>query len=148
MSIKDGNVKVKAPRRVSEQEIENLIAKKAKWIQKHVEETKQKTKRPELYSQEEFVKIIQNNVTQLIAVTGLKPNRVRIRTISYAWGSCSSKKNITLNSKLISYEEPVIRYVILHELCHLQHMNHSQAFWKLVEQYMPDYKEVKKQLKQ
>ena len=45
----------------------------------------------------------------------------------------------------MAYSKEVIRYVILHELCHIKHMNHSKKFWELVENYMPNYKEVKKE---
>ena len=49
--------------------------------------------------------------------------------------------------ELIKYSEKAIRYVILHELCHIKHMNHSKEFWKLVEKYMPEYKEIQKEFK-
>ena len=84
---------------------------------------------------------------KLIKETGLIPNKIRIKDIKYAWGSCSSNKNITINQKLISYSEDAIRYVILHELCHLKHMNHSKEFWDLVQKYMTEYKQVKKEFK-
>ena len=77
----------------------------------------------------------------------LYPNKVRIRDIKYAWGSCSTNKNITINKQLAIKEEDVIKYVVLHEMCHLKYMNHSKDFWNLVEHYMPDYKLAKKELK-
>ena len=91
--------------------------------------------------------IIEKNANELIQKTGLKPNKITIKQIKYAWGSCSSKKNITLNLELIKYSQQAIRYVILHELCHLKYMNHSRDFWNLVEKYMPNYKQVKKEFK-
>ena len=77
----------------------------------------------------------------------VEPNKIRIRNIKYAWGSCSSNKNITINLKLVNKSEEEIKYVALHELCHLKYMNHSDKFWNLVEKYMPNYKEIRKQLK-
>ena len=74
------------------------------------------------------------------------PNKITIKKIKYAWGSCSNKKNITINLELIKYSEQAIRYVILHEFCHIKYMNHSKDFWNLVEKYMPDYKQIKKNL--
>lgn len=147
ISIKEGKVIVKAPKRVSNQQIEKLLQEKKKWIEKSLEKCKQKQEKLPLYSQEEFLEIIQRNVKQLIEQTGLKPNRVRVKTIKYAWGSCSSGKNITLNQKLMCYSEKAICYVILHELCHLKYMNHSKEFWDLVKSYMPEYKDAKKELK-
>ena len=76
------------------------------------------------------------------------PNKVRIKDIKYAWGSCSSKRNITINLKLATKEEKVIEYVVLHEMCHIREMNHSKKFWDLVEKNMNDYKIYKKELKE
>ncbi len=56
------------------------------------------------------------------------------------WGSCSSQRNINLSSRLLLTNKNVIDYVIVHELAHLKEMNHSQAFWDIVEGIMPDYR--------
>ena len=98
-------------------------------------------------TKDEFIKIVESTTKELIELTNLKPNNIRIRDISYAWGSCSTNKNITISLKLIKYSKEAIKYVILHELCHLKYMNHSKNFWNLVEKYMPDYKEIKKEFK-
>ena len=147
IQIKDGKVIVKAPRSVSKKEIEKILEQKSEWIQKAVEkETKKQEKKP-LYTKEEFKEIVEKNANELIKQTALVPNKITIKKIKYAWGSCSSKKNITINLKLIKYSEQAIRYVILHEFCHIKYMNHSRDFWNLVEKYMPDYKQVKKEFK-
>ena len=76
------------------------------------------------------------------------PN-LKIRTMKTRWGVCHSyKKTITLNSKLIRYDYDVIDYVIIHELCHFKHAHHQSSFWDLVGVYIPDYKEVRKKLKE
>lgn len=67
-------------------------------------------------------------------------NKIKIKNQKTRWGSCSSKKNLSFNYRLISFDKKVIDYVIIHELCHLKEMNHSKDFWKLVEDCMPDYK--------
>ena len=94
-------------------------------------------------AQNQFIKSTQ----KMMNITNLEPNLWRIRDINYAWGSCSSKKTITLSLKLIKKREELIEYVILHELCHLKYMNHSKQFWELVEKYMPHYKLFRKELK-
>ncbi len=77
-----------------------------------------------------------------IATThGFVYNRVTIRAQKTRWGSCSSKKNINLNCKLLFFPEAVMRYVFIHELCHTQEMNHSKRFWTLVEQCDADYQQ-------
>ena len=147
IQIKEGMVIVKAPRKVSKKEIEKIIEQKSDWIQKALEKEIKKQEKQPLYTKEEFKRIIEKNVNELVQLTGLKPNKIIIKQIKYAWGSCSSKKNITLNLELIKYSQEAIRYVILHELCHIKYMNHSKDFWNLVEKYMPNYKQVKKEFK-
>lgn len=147
IQIKDGKVIIKAPKRISEKELEKIIEKKSGWIEKNLEKTSQKQEKFPLYTEEQFKKIVEKNASELINTTGLIPRKIRIRDIKYAWGSCSNNKNITINKKLISYSELAIRYVILHELCHLKYMNHSKDFWDLVQKYMPEYKKAKAELK-
>ena len=147
IQIKNGKIIVKAPKRVSKKEIEKIVKQKTEWIQKTIEKENKKQEKEPLYTKEKFKEIIEKNANELIQETGLKPNKITIKQIKYAWGSCSSKKNITLNLELIKYSQQAIRYVILHELCHLKYMNHSKDFWNLVEKYMPNYKQVKKEFK-
>ena len=78
--------------------------------------------------------------------TGLHPLECNIKNLKATWGICSSKKKISINLNLMAYSRHAIEYVCLHELCHLKYMNHSKNFWNLVEYYMPDYKEAKKEL--
>lgn len=145
--IKDGEVIVKAPRRVSKKEIDKIVKSKEEWIKKTLAKTKIKSEKEKLYTDEEFKTIVEETANELIRETGLIPNKVRIRDIKYAWGSCSANKNVTISYKLIYYSKDVIKYVILHELCHIKYMNHSKAFWDLVANYMPNYKEIKKEFK-
>lgn len=147
IQIKDGKVIIKAPKRMPEKELERIIEKKSEWIERNLEKSRQKQEKEELYTEEQFKKIVETNANELINITGLIPNKIRIRNIKYAWGSCSNNKNITINKNLISYSELAIRYVILHELCHLKYMNHSKEFWSLVQKYMPEYKKAKAEFK-
>ena len=72
---------------------------------------------------------------------------LKIRTMKTRWGVCNKKGYITLNSNLIRYDISVIDYVIVHELSHYIHFNHSKEFWNTVSKYCPNYKECKKKLK-
>ena len=78
---------------------------------------------------------------------GVQPTRVRLRTMTSRWGSCSSKGSINLNRSLCFLPPPLAEYVVLHELVHLRIFNHSRAFKDMMAQYMPDWKERERQLR-
>lgn len=73
--------------------------------------------------------------------------RIAVRNQCSRWGSCSSKKNLNFNYKLLFLPQSLTDYIIVHELCHLQEMNHSQQFWNLVAQQIPNYKIFRRRLK-
>jgi predicted metal-dependent hydrolase len=96
----------------------------------------------------EAAKLINEKAYKLSSNMGISYKRIVIRSQKTRWGSCSQRKNLSFNWKLIMAPEPVIDYVIIHELTHLKEMNHSKRFWKLVAQYCPGWREHKKWLKQ
>ena len=74
--------------------------------------------------------------------------KLKIRNMKTRWGVCNIRdKSVTLNSKLIEYDIEALDYVIIHELSHFIHFNHSKNFWLLVSKYKPNYKEIRKYLK-
>ena len=148
--IKEGKVIVKAPIRLKDKYIQEFINKKSKWIYENVKRYEQNPKKEEKIEPEDIERlkrVIQRSIEKYSKTLKVMPSKVRIKDIKYAWGSCSSKKNITINLKLATKEEKTIEYVVLHEMCHLREMNHSKIFWDLVEENMSDYKIYKKKLK-
>lgn len=79
-------------------------------------------------------------LTEISTAYDISYNMMRISSAKTRWGSCSRKRNINLNWRLIFAPPAVLDYVIIHELSHLTHMNHSKVFWAYVERMMPDYK--------
>ncbi|MGM9850465.1 MAG: M48 family metallopeptidase [Bacilli bacterium] len=74
--------------------------------------------------------------------------KLKIRTMKTRWGVCNIRDNsVTLNTKLIEYDIEKLDYVIIHELSHFIHFNHSKLFWNQVEKYKPNYKKIRKELK-
>jgi predicted metal-dependent hydrolase len=79
--------------------------------------------------------------------TGLGYSAVSIRLQQTRWGSCSSRRSISLNARLLFLPPDLVTYVLVHELCHTRHLNHSTRFWRLVESYLPDYRQLDRQLR-
>ena len=74
--------------------------------------------------------------------------KLKIRTMKTRWGVCNIRDNsVTLNTKLIEYEIDKLDYVIIHELSHFIHFNHSKSFWNQVSKYTPNYKQIRNELK-
>lgn len=69
----------------------------------------------------------------------IKPTKVTIKDQQKRWGSCTSKKELLFNWKSIMAPSPVLDYIVVHEMCHLEHMNHSKEFWQLLKRVLPDY---------
>lgn len=79
-------------------------------------------------------------------LTGLQFARVQIRQQRTRWGSCSASGTISLNLSLLFQSVAVLRYLLVHELCHTRHMNHSRRFWALVESFEPDFQRLDREL--
>jgi predicted metal-dependent hydrolase len=76
----------------------------------------------------------------------LKPTAVQVRLQRTRWGSCSSQGTISLNACLLLVDPPLLRYLLVHELCHLRHLNHSRRYWRLVARFEPDFRMLDRRL--
>ncbi len=74
--------------------------------------------------------------------------KITVRNQSTRWGSCSKNKNLNFNCRLCLLPPALSDYIIVHELCHLQEMNHGRGFWQLVARTMPDYRKIRGKLRQ
>ncbi len=75
-----------------------------------------------------------------------KPKAVQIRLQRTRWGSCASSGTISLNAGLLFLEAPLVRYLFIHELCHLYSLSHSRRFWSVVERFEPEYRALDRRL--
>lgn len=92
-------------------------------------------------------KEVEKAMRKISMKVGIAPNSYKIKNLKSTWGNCSVLGNISINKYVVKYSRHAIEYVCLHEICHLQNMNHSKAFWNMVEKYMPDYKVAEQELK-
>lgn len=92
-------------------------------------------------------KCFTQELDQLCRQHGLSYTRLSLRFQKGKWGSCSSKRSISLNVRLLFLPPQLVRYVLVHELCHTRHLNHSPQFWEEVGRILPDYRELRKDLR-
>mgnify|MGYP000435769325 FL=1 len=156
----DLSVTVRAPYSASEKDIEEILKKKEAWISRHIEKIKKTKERFEaeptekltrekvIALAEEALKVIPERVEYFAKVIGVTYGKITVRNQKTRWGSCSSKGNLNFNCLLMLAPPEVLDYVVVHELCHRKQMNHSKAFWLEVEKVLPNYKEVRKWLKE
>ena len=154
ISVKGGELLVKAPLGTTTARAEAVIQKHRAWIEKHMEIETKRIAQDAALTDEKIAELKRSARTYLEEKTryfanimGLKYGRITITSAKTRFGSCSSKGNISYSYLLMTYPEAAREYVVVHELAHLVHMNHSAAFYALVERYMPDYKARRKLLK-
>ena len=144
----EGDLILRAPRRMPLRLIEQFIASHEDWIAKHREKIRRRADFDEAhFSSEEQVRELITRAKEILPrktehwakVMGVTPAGVRISQAKKRFGSCSAENRIAYSYRLMAYPEEAIDYVVVHELCHLVHHNHSKAFWDLVAQTMPDY---------
>jgi predicted metal-dependent hydrolase len=100
----------------------------------------------EKWYRQQAAKVFKQKADNFQLSMGLHYRAIYIRGQRTRWGSCSPAGNLTLNWKLLMAPEEIIDYVVIHELTHLRHMNHSKKFWDMVEHYCPNWKRYRKWL--
>ena len=90
----------------------------------------------------------ESRVAYFHRITGGNYTSITVRDQKTRWGSCSSRGTLSFNYRLIFAPPVILDYVVVHELCHLTHMNHSKSFWNMVASVMPEYKECRKWLRE
>ena len=158
----DGSVKVSASPRVDTSYIDDFVLSKAEFVLKamkrfegtaeaerqfQMELVKAKSGQESLLADPAIFTEILDEVYPAFIPYGIARPKLRVRTMKSCWGSCLVNKGIiTLNRKLLMQPRECIEYVVVHELCHFVHTNHSKEFYKFMEQFMPDWKERKGRL--
>lgn len=135
-----GAIEVFIPYQLDEQDplVQDFIAQGLKKFDGNVPELP-----PEITSKDTIRKMVKDYAKRM----NVKATRVQFRDMRRKWGSCSSRGTVTLNSRLTWLEPHLAEYIVCHELAHLIELNHSKRFWKIVKDYMPNYKKRMQELR-
>ena len=150
LEITDEGLLVRAPLRASIHDIERVIGAHQTWIDRNMAQRRQATDsalEKGLLSQEDLNRLadaaaqyIPQRVSYYAPMLSVHPGRITIRKQKTRWGSCSAKGNLNFNCLLMLTPPEVIDSVVVHELCHLLEMNHSNKFYGHVLRIFPDYR--------
>ena len=153
----DGHLLLRVPMRCSDRDIVSFIGKNEKWIDTHIAKAEQRKRELENlppFSEQDIrdmaqkaLEIIPERVKFYAEKLGVTYGRITIRNQKTKWGSCTAKGNLNFNCLLMAAPSEVVDSVVVHELCHCLHMNHSKDFYAEVYRVMPDYDKWNKWLK-
>ncbi len=165
--LKDDYIEIRANRYFTIYDAKELIERKKDWISSTISKLKKvelasdeflylgqikkfgdyKIKNIDTYYKKKIEEILPLRVEEFAKEMNLFPSSISFRKNKRTWGSCNFQNHLTFNILLMKYPIEVMDYVIVHELAHIKHKNHSKDFWNLVGQYCPDYKKIEKMFK-
>jgi len=158
IELKPDSILVRAPRGMSRRDINVFLNEKRSWIEKHLAKMKEREATLDelpLFTMDEIheladkaMVVIPEKVKKYAPIVGVTYGRITIRNQRSRWGSCSDKGNLNFNCLLMLFPDEVINYVVVHELCHRKHMNHSAQFYAEVQRVFPEYRRCQKWLKE
>ena len=156
LQIKGGELIVRAPIEISAREIEKFVREHESWIEKHIEESRERAQRAErvIPLTDGEIKVLSKQaraifaerVAHYAALLGVSYGKITVRRQKMRWGSCNSKGNLSFNLALMLAPPRVLDSVVVHELCHRKEMNHSASFYSEMARVFPDYKECREYL--
>ena len=158
----DASVTVRAPLNATQEDIDHALKAKELWIQRHLDlimskrdNVQYKFKEVQKLSAEELNDLkaqaseyIPKRAAYYAKKIGVDYGRITVRNQKTRWGSCSEKGNLNFNCLIMLMPPDVIDYVVVHEICHRKHMNHSSEFYEEVERVFPEYRRCRKWLKE
>jgi predicted metal-dependent hydrolase len=148
-----GVIVVTAPVSSSMGTVESFVASRSKWIRWAVEKMRQfrrlpvSGRRDYLKHKEEARAFVHQRITHWNQFYQFPYGRVAIKNTKRTWGSCSRKGNLNFSYALLFLPRELADYVVVHELCHLKEHNHGRAFWARVAQTLPNYLQLRRELK-
>lgn len=152
----DGRVLLTYPFWVSQKTAQDFLLSKKEWLEEKWQELailpdpcRRRGGREDYLKNKELARrLALKKLEHFNQFYGFNFTRLSIRDQRSRWGSCSKAGGLNFNYRLVFLPEELLDYIIVHELCHLKELNHSQSFWRLVAQTIPDYQARRKKLKQ
>lgn len=165
--LKEDLIQIRANRYFTLYDARNLVEKKLDWLEASIKKLSKNSlnegeflllgevkrmedfriKNLDLFYKKEIQKILPTRVEEFSKKMQLFPTSISFRKNKRTWGSCNFKNGLNFNILLMKFPIEVMDYVIVHELSHIKHKNHSKDFWNLVAVYCPNYKEIEKLFK-
>ena len=151
----DGSVVVTSPFGIQQSVVDKFVADKKQWIMDKINFFKSvDSKAIRTFSHNDYLKykdkaleLVKGRFEFYNKIYHFSFNKIYIKNQKTRWGSCSKKSNLNLNYKILFLPKDLQDYIIVHEICHLKEFNHSHKFWSLVGQALPNYLEIKKELR-
>jgi predicted metal-dependent hydrolase len=151
----DGRTVLTVPDGFSRTAANKFIYEKKEWIHDKLRIFKKKQNSPvRVFSRLDYLRhkhkaylLVRERINELNLIYGYSFNKVFIKNQKTRWGSCSGRRNLNFNFKLLFLPGRQRDYIIVHELCHLKEMNHSKKFWALVAKTFPDHLQIRRELR-
>ncbi|MDP3726628.1 MAG: M48 family metallopeptidase [bacterium] len=151
----DGSVVITSPFGIEPSIVEKFLADKKQWVLNKIQFFKSvDSKAIRTFSHKDYLEnkdkafaLVHERVRFYNNVYNFSFNKIFIKNQKTRWGSCSCKQNLNLNYKIVFLQQRYQDYIIVHEMCHLREFNHSRKFWALVDRALPNYLEIKKELR-
>ncbi len=151
----DGSVVITSPFGVQQSIIEKFVSDKKQWVWDKIQFFNSvDSKAIQTFSNKDYLEnkdnafiLVNERFRFYNKIYGFSFNKIYIKNQKTRWGSCSNKQNLNLNYKIVFLSQKHQDYIIVHEMCHLKEFNHSRKFWALVEKALPNYLEIKKELR-
>jgi len=147
ITVRSGKALVTMPRSAPYKLGEAFARRKLGWIKQQLQNSSPR-REPTAAERKQARQVIESKLQEWGEMMGLQWGSIRIGNQKTRWGSCSSTGTLSFNWQLILIPDEIVDYIVVHELAHIAHPNHSPAFWKLVERHIADYKLRRRKLKQ
>lgn len=153
---KDTRVIVTVPKKVSDADAHAFLTEKKEWIIRAVARMREQVSLVSIpqashegltSEKARALLLVERKLTAFNKAYNFSWNTITIKNTRTRWGSCSRQRNLSFNYRIVYLPEELQNYLVVHELCHLGAFDHSKAFWNLVEKTIPNYKELRKNLR-